>query len=76
MSRLLQKAGTLLLLSSMFVGIRTHAQENQLEVLVEQIAVASIYLRAGTDEGITVDDTLTVLDSSGDRTVGALDIPR
>jgi hypothetical protein len=53
-------------------GIRTHAQKNQLEVLVEQIAGASIYLRAGTDDGIAVNDTLGVLGASGERSVGAL----
>jgi len=49
-----------------------NAQETKLSVLVDQIAGANIYIRAGTDDGITVSDTLFVYDESGERYVGAL----
>ncbi len=50
----------------------TAAQQTQLEVLVEQIAGNSIYLRAGTTDGISVDDTLTVYDPETNRRIGSL----
>ncbi len=48
------------------------AQESRIAVLVEQLAGANIYLRAGTEAGITVNDTLLVYDGSGERYLGAL----
>ena len=60
------------MLLSGFGDASVHAQEAPLGVLVEQIAGGSIYLRAGTDDGISVNDTLLVLDESGDRIIGAL----
>jgi hypothetical protein len=65
-------AVTFSLLLSGVCETRVSAQEAPLGVLVEQIAGASIYLRAGTDDGISVDDTLLVLDESGERAIGAL----
>lgn len=48
------------------------AQETKLPVLVDQIAGANVYIRAGTDDGITVNDTLFVYDESGESYLGAL----
>jgi hypothetical protein len=70
--RCLRNAGTLLFLASLLGSAVLQAQDNRIEVLVEQIAGSSIYLRAGTDDGIAVDDTLLVLDSSDSRSIGAL----
>ncbi len=70
--RLPMHAGVILCLLTTLGGIRTHAQDNQLEVLVEQIAGSNIYLRAGTDDGIAANDTLVVLDNTGERRIGAL----
>ncbi len=71
-ARHLLAAIALLLFLSGVCQTRARAQETPLGVLVEQIAGASIYLRAGTDDGISVDDTLLVVDDSGERTIGAL----
>lgn len=71
-ARHLLAAIALLLFLSGVCQTRASAQETPLGVLVEQIAGASIYLRAGTDDGISVDDTLLVVDDSGERTIGAL----
>jgi hypothetical protein len=71
-TRNLLTAFTLSLLLSVIGATRVSAQEPPLGVLVEQIAGTSIYLRAGTDDGISVNDTLLVLEDSGDRTIGAL----
>ncbi len=62
----------LALVSGAVSGSQTHAQDTVLEVLVEQIAGANIYLRGGTDDGISANDTLTVLNDAGDQVEGAL----
>lgn len=49
-----------------------NAQQTGLAVLVDQIAGANVYIRAGTDDGITVNDTLFVYDEAVERYLGAL----
>jgi len=66
-------ASTLLCWSSLAMMTETaSAQESRIAVLVEQLAGANVYLRAGTADGITVNDTLLVYDESGERYLGAL----
>jgi hypothetical protein len=50
----------------------TSAQESGIPVLVEQLAGANVYIRAGTQDGITMNDTLQVYDETGTRYLGEL----
>jgi hypothetical protein len=52
------------------LGQPAAGQEQRLSVVVEYIAGTNIYLNAGTDAGITVDDTLLVFGASTDEELG------
>jgi hypothetical protein len=67
-----RKVAIFALISSAVAATPASAQDIRLEVMVDQIAGTSIYLRAGTADGIAQDDTLTVFNESGDQAVGAL----
>lgn len=54
------------------LGEAASAQQSGLAVLVDQIAGENVYIRAGTEDGIAVSDTLFVYDASGERFLGAL----
>lgn len=54
------------------LGGAARAQEPGIVVLVDEIAGANIYIRAGTDDGVTLNDTLAVYDESGEHYLGSL----
>jgi len=60
----------LAVLATVLASAPAAAQDIRQDVLVEQIAGANIYLRAGTEDGIVTNDTLLVVDPATEDALG------